>query len=253
MISSYQRLLLVPATVLAIAIPAAAQTSDPGQVEKLLKTGDIVFIVDGLGSETHARIERVVDGAIEFRAITPGDVPNEYRVGSDVTTIRLEQISGLTRTDAFGSKPEPLYQRRDSFGSLNRRLKLGQVVRVTQRSGDETVGKVTEISPSGLVIATRIVNPRDGSGRPHYEWDGARTFTPAAVATIAPEAHIWDGAVKGAAIAIASMLILTHDCFGRYDCNGVGFFYALSLGIGAGVGLGIDAAIPARTIYRAPK
>ena len=252
MFSSCQRLLTL-AAVLSMATSAAAQTSDLSQVEKLLKTGDVVFIVDLTGSETRGRVERIADGVLEFRTVTPGDSANEYRVASDIKTLQLDQIAGLTRTDFFGSTQVPVFQRSDSFGSLHRRLKAGKVVRVTQRSGDETVGKVTEISPSGLVIATRIFNPRDGSGRPRVEWDGARPFAPAAVDKIAYEAHIWDGALKGAAIALASMLILTHDCFGRYDCNGIGFFYAMSAGIGAGVGLGIDAAIPARTIYRAPK
>jgi hypothetical protein len=109
------------------------------------------------------------------------------------------------------------------------------------------VGKVTQVSPKGLVIALRKENPRDGSGRPRIEWDGPRSFAPTDVEKITRESHIWDGAVKGAVVALASVLIIGHGCL---DCDGIGYFFALSTGIGAGIGLGIDAAIPARTIYR---
>jgi hypothetical protein len=248
MVSSSRRLLLTLTAALWMAAPTAAQTSDPTQLEKLLKTGDTVTIVDASGSETRAQVVGIADGMLEFHPITPGDSSNAYLVGSDVKTFPLDQIAGLNRTDVFGALREPLYQRRDSFASLHQRLKPGQVIRITQTSGDETVGRVTEVSPTSLVILTKKTNPRDGSGRPRYEWDGARTFAPSTVEKITRESHIWDGALKGAVIALASMLIVTHDCYG---CDGIGYFYALSMGIGAGVGLGIDAAIPARTIYRA--
>jgi hypothetical protein len=246
MVSSHLRLLFTIAAF-CTAVPAVAQTSDPGELEKLLKNGDTISFVDVNGAETRAQVERVFGGMLEFRPITPGDSSNQYRVTGDIKTFPIDQIAGVTRTDALGAGQVSVYERRDSFGSLHRRLRVGEVVRVTQRSGDETVGKVTEISPSGLVIATRKANPRDGSGRPRYEWIDARTFAPAAVEKITREAHIWDGAVKGAAIALASMLIATRGCYG---CEGIGYVYLMSAGIGAGIGLGIDAAIPARAIYR---
>jgi hypothetical protein len=75
----------------------------------------------------------------------------------------------------------------------------------------------------------------------------SRTFTPADVDRVQRPAPIWDGAVKGAAIAVVPVGIATLSC----DCGAppVGFV-AMVGGIGAAIGLGIDAAWGPKTLYR---
>jgi hypothetical protein len=122
------------------------------------------------------------------------------------------------------------------------------VVNVTEISGQTTTGRVTEITPTTLTVIVRKENPRDGSGRPRYEWTGERTFEVFDVEKVARPGPIWDGAVKGAAIGLIPALILTSACKG---CSGNGQAATFMIGIGAGIGLGIDAAFGPKTLYRA--
>ena len=75
----------------------------------------------------------------------------------------------------------------------------------------------------------------------------SRAFTPADVSRVQRPAPIWDGAVKGAVVALVPLGILTANC----DCGAPpAGAVALIGGIGAGIGLGIDAAWGPKTLYR---
>ena len=126
------------------------------------------------------------------------------------------------------------------------KIRLGQTVVVRDTSGYETKGVVESVAPSKLVIKYafgRLPDPSD----PAKLLDDSRAFTPAEVARVQRPAPVWDGAVKGAAVALVPVGILTANC----DCGAppVGAV-ALIGGIGAAIGLGIDAAWGPKTIYR---
>jgi hypothetical protein len=132
------------------------------------------------------------------------------------------------------------------FERLQSRVKIDQLVIVTDSAGQKTVGKIKELTGSGLVIDVRTENPRDGSGRPRYSFADAKRFDASDVQRIAKPGPIWDGAVKGAAIGLASMMII----FRAYPCSGCGNAYWSALGVGAGIGLGFDAAFGPKTLYQ---
>lgn len=133
------------------------------------------------------------------------------------------------------------------FEQLQRRVKPGQIVIVTDTSGQTTVGRTSEVSASSLVIDVRTERSRDGSGLPRYSFIGPKRYDAAAVQKVARPGPIWDGAVKGALVALIPVLILNREC---HLCSGNGPASALFLGIGAAAGLGIDAAFGPKTLYR---
>lgn len=126
------------------------------------------------------------------------------------------------------------------------KIRLGQTVVVRDSSGYETRGVVQSVEPARLVIKYgfgRLQDPAD----PGRLLNDSRTFTPAEVSRVQRPAPVWDGAVKGAVVAMVPLGILTASC----DCGAppVGAV-ALIGGIGAAIGLGIDAAWGPKTIYR---
>jgi hypothetical protein len=142
----------------------------------------------------------------------------------------------------------PAIARAQGFGDLQKRLKPNQLIKVTTIDGKVTTGRVTQVSATELGMTVRQENPRDGSGRPRYEFTGERTFELFDVERVARPGPIWDGALKGALVGLIPALILTNSC---HYCSGNGQAAAVMIGIGAGIGLGIDAAFGPKTLYRA--
>lgn len=126
------------------------------------------------------------------------------------------------------------------------KIRLGQTVVVRDALGYETKGVVQSVEASKLVVKYgfgRLPDPAE----PGRLLNDSRAFTPAEVNRVQRPAPIWDGAVKGAIIAIVPVGILTASC----DCGAPPVsFVALVGGIGAGIGLGIDAAWGPKTLYR---
>jgi hypothetical protein len=126
------------------------------------------------------------------------------------------------------------------------KIGLGQTVVVRDASGYETRGVVESVEPSKLVVKYgrgRLLDPAN----PEKLLDASRTFTPADVSRVQRPAPVWDGAVKGAVVALVPVWILTANC----DCGSAPpGAVALIGGIGAAIGLGIDAAWGPKTLYR---
>ena len=238
----------VAVTLAVVSVPAAAQTSDPRQLSEILETGDTIVIVDATGGGTRARVARIGDTVLEVHPITPGAAPNEYVVSSTLESVPIDQILALYRADALGERRRPLYQRHDSFGMLPDRVKREQVLHVIERSGIESTGKVVDVSRTSLVVAPRKANARDSAGRPVYEFNTPKAFSPPGVERIERRGPIWDGAVKGAVIAalVTTLVVAKSGCAG---CTGVGPAYMGTIGIGAGLGLGIDALFGPARVY----
>jgi hypothetical protein len=121
-----------------------------------------------------------------------------------------------------------------TFGDLSRRLRAGQEAIVVDRMGARIGGRVLEISPDAVVLQV------DGLSAP-------QTFPIDEVATIKRPGPIWDGAVKGAGIAVA----ITAIVLGRYGNDYPDVFLTTAL-MGAGIGVGIDALWGPKVVYRAP-
>lgn len=126
------------------------------------------------------------------------------------------------------------------------RIRLGQTVVVRDASGYETRGVVQSVDASKLVVkygVGRLPDPAD----PGKSLADSRTFTPADVDRVQRPAPVWDGAVKGALVALVPLGLVAAAC----DCGAPpASAYALFLGIGASIGVGIDAAWGPKTVYR---
>jgi hypothetical protein len=130
--------LLSAAFVLALgSLPrlAAVQTSDPEALQRRLKSGDIIAIVATDGTEVRGRLERLDQSTIEALPITPGATPNEYKIDKTPTRVAIDQVVAINLVDPLGANPRPVFERRDSFGTLRARVRTGQVIKVTERSG----------------------------------------------------------------------------------------------------------------------
>jgi hypothetical protein len=128
-----------------------------------------------------------------------------------------------------------------TFAALAEKVKTGQKIIVHDEQGAVTEGTIQEITASTLVVDYFRGRVKDPSLKT------ARTFTPDDVRRVQKPAHLWDGAIKGAAVALIPVaLFAAAEC---YDC-GEGQFAMLALSIGAAAGVGIDALSGPKTIYR---
>ena len=128
-----------------------------------------------------------------------------------------------------------------TFAALAERVKTGQKIIVHDEQGAVTEGTVENITASTLVVNYFRGRVKDPSLKT------TRTFTLDDVRRVQKPAHLWDGAIKGAVVALIPIgLFAAADC---YDC-GEGQFAMLALGIGAAAGVGIDALFGPKTIYR---
>ena len=129
----------------------------------------------------------------------------------------------------------------ETFDELTAKVKPGQKIIVLDQQGTMTQGGVEQISSSTLVVnyfRGRIQDPSLAT---------TRTFRPADVRRVQKPGHLWDGAIKGAAVGLIPALInIGIDC---YDCMEAEFT-ALCVTVGAAAGVGIDALFGPKTIYR---
>ena len=124
-----------------------------------------------------------------------------------------------------------------SFEELRQVLRSGQPVVVTDASGQRTQGKVSDVSPSSLVILI----------------PEARTFAVGAVAEIRGPDTLRNGALTGlAAGAGAGFAMVAAMCADGPDCGPSVQVVGIAAGIGAAIGAGIDALLNngGRVLYR---
>lgn len=126
------------------------------------------------------------------------------------------------------------------------KIRVGQTVLVRDLTGAEIKGIVQSADMSKLVVkygVGRLQDPTDSS----KTLDDTRTFTPADVDRVLRPGPIWDGAVKGALVALIPVTVIgLAECYG---CDLGGALVAITA-IGAGIGIGIDAAWGPKTVYR---
>lgn len=125
------------------------------------------------------------------------------------------------------------------------KIRVGQTVLVRDFTGAETKGVVQSAEMSKLVVKYGVGRLHDPSD-PSRPLDDTRAFTPAEVERVRRPGPIWDGAIKGAAVALVPVLLIGSACSG---CDLGGPMAAITA-IGAGIGIGIDAAWGPKTVYR---
>ena len=135
----------------------------------------------------------------------------------------------------------------ERFERLQSRAHPGQLIILTDNTGQKVVGKVSEISASALVIDVRTERARDGSGLPRYSFGQMKRFEADDILRVSKPGPIWDGAIKGAAVGLVAMALALSSLS---SCTGCGPLYLTGAGIGAGIGLGVDAAFGPKTLYR---
>jgi hypothetical protein len=131
--------------------------------------------------------------------------------------------------------PRPAFAQA-AFEDLALRINLEDHVRIEDRSGGETTGRVIGLTPDEIAIET-------GAGERH--------FVRSTVRDVAVRSHpLRKGALIGAA-AVAVLGTATMCAHGDEHCVLIGTFGAAP--IGAGVGLAIGALVPGmRPVYHAP-
>jgi hypothetical protein len=132
-----------------------------------------------------------------------------------------------------------------SFSDLQQRLHSGNTVYVIDNTGNETKGKIVDVSPSALILDVNGIRRR-------MEEDGVRQVQRYGDS-------LWNGFFIGMAVAIPGLLIAdpTYDrCEndpGKLCANAQAGQRVLALGIMGAVGAGIDALIRGRhQVYLAP-
>jgi hypothetical protein len=139
-----------------------------------------------------------------------------------------------------------------SFEELRSKLKPGDTVYVTDDSGRERRAQILDFSPSSLILSV------DGARRDLSEENVKR------IRQRLPD-PLWSGAVIGAAVAMAPLIVYCSQASESGETCGDQLFVAggcdelcLGLGlvplgaIGAAAGMGIDALVRGRkTIYEA--
>jgi hypothetical protein len=109
-----------------------------------------------------------------------------------------------------------------SFEELQPILKVGQTVVVTDDSGRQTKGRLTDVSPSALVVST----------------PDTRTFAEGTVAEIRSPDSLSNGVLIGAAIGAG---LATWDYLIDPSEPGNAAIFAVAIGLGTAIGAGIDA------------
>jgi hypothetical protein len=146
-----------------------------------------------------------------------------------MTRFYARLIAGLALAMALAPALAGAQGRVATFDPLPDKLRVGQTVIVTDQSGAKAKGEVIAISPTSLTVRTR---------------SQTQTFQPATVTKVQRPGPIWDGAVKGAAVAFGVILLAGGAHYPEV-------FLPIT-GIGAGIGLGVDAAFGPKTLYKAP-
>lgn len=125
-----------------------------------------------------------------------------------------------------------------SFADLQRILRVGQMVIVTDASGQETKGKIADVSASALVVL--------GSDR--------RTFVDGTITKIRRTDPLWNGALIGAGLGGALVTVGVQSTRGRSDAFYLWEFIGswLAPAMGAISGALADRAIGTGSVYLAP-
>lgn len=238
MTSSYQRRLLL-FVFAGVCLPGLAQGQSMArsfeELQSRLKPEDVVVVIENSGRETLGRLVEVTPASVAVATLIRGDRSGggfTWRLG-ERRSFAVADVALIHRADLSNDTRVLIYAAQGPFQSLQDRLKIGQTAIVLDNTGREIVGTVAELSSSSLVLRNGSVGQR---------------FDAADVAVIKRTGPIWDGAVKGGAIGLLSMLIALSGCSGS-TCE-KGSLLMLGAGIGAAIGLGFDAAFGPKTVYR---
>jgi hypothetical protein len=144
-----------------------------------------------------------------------------------------------------------LAQTAQSFEDVQRRVKTGQTVRVTERTGQQTTGKVAEVSPSSLTLVTEETT-RDAAGNERRTWTGRRTFVEATISELRRPNSVVNGALIGAGVGAGLSL---WDYLIDPSEPGNAAITAVLVGVGLAAGAGIDALVNrgGELVYAAPR
>ena len=138
--------------------------------------------------------------------------PNRRWLGGFTVAVALALYPGDVRAQTVAR----------SFEELQSILKVGQTVVVTDDSGRQTKGRLTDVSPSALVVST----------------PDTRTFAEGTVAEIRSPDSLSNGVLIGAAIGAG---LATWDYLIDPSEPGNAAIFAVAIGLGTAIGAGIDA------------
>ncbi len=145
--------------------------------------------------------------------------PNRRRLGGFVIAVALFPGAAGAQTLAH------------SFEELQQVLKVRQTVVVTDEAGQETKGRVDNLSTVSITV-------------------GGRTFADAVVREIRLLDPLWNGMLTGAAIG-TGLAVWDYTIDPSEPGNAV--IFGVAIGLGTAIGAGIDALRGSRRIYASPR
>ena len=151
--------------------------------------------------------------------------PNRRWLGGFTAAVALALFPGDIRAQTVAR----------SFEELQSILKMGQTVVVTDDSGRQTKGRLTDVSPSALVVST----------------PDTRTFAEGTVEKIRSPDSLSNGVLIGAAIGAG---LATWDYLIDPSEPGNAAIFAVAIGLGTATGAGIDALHQGgKVLYMSPQ
>jgi hypothetical protein len=207
----------------ALFLPGIAlgqtQVRSFAELQSRLKASDLVVVTDNSGQETTGRIAEISPHGISLAVMNVERRANRSTVlnAAGTRSFADSDIALIHRTDPTEARRTLIYAAPGPFQSLQGRLRVGDEILVTDAAGQVTVNKVKTFAPSTLSVLTRRANPRDGSGRPRYEWTDEHAIDLSNTQRIGRPGPIWDGALKGAIFGLIPAVILAAACHG---CSG---------------------------------
>lgn len=236
--------------VLAVAlVPSLARAQSIArsfeELQGILKAEEIVVVIAKTGEKTWGKVAEVSTTSVVL--VLPENTPSGaviWASGAKRTSFAEDSVAEILRSDPSGRTERRIYLAfARSFQDLQRTLKVGQTVRVTEATGRQTKGKVADVSASSLVLST---TSRTGlTALPEK-----RAFAQDAITEIRATDPWWNGMLIGAGIGM-SPLFFGVD---RSEQTTRAYITTISVGVGAAIGAILDALTGSREVlYMSPQ
>lgn len=194
MISSTRGWLGFVVAVMLFPGSARAQTVAQSfeELQRILKAEDVVVVIDRADQQSTGRVAEVSASSLVLVLVIAEKTPEGLAIWTSGArrTFTADAVAEIWRSDLSGEKGARVYRAPARFQDLQRTLKVGQTVRVTDVSGQQTSGRVEDVSASSLTVLTPATLQR-------------RTFAEATVERISTVDRLRNGTLIGMAIGIA--------------------------------------------------
>jgi hypothetical protein len=190
--------------VAVMLFPGSARAQTVAQsfeeLQRILKAEDVVVVIDRADQQSTGRVAEVSASSLVLVLVIAEKTPEGLAIWTSGArrTFTADAVAEIWRSDLSGEKGARVYRAPARFQDLQRTLKVGQTVRVTDVSGQQTSGRVEDVSASSLTVLTPATLQRLTPATLQR-----RTFAEATVERISTVDRLRNGTLIGMAIGIA--------------------------------------------------